>query len=294
MDEIENTILKIKNFEIQGTEKIYNSLIESFKNFALNLNDEKNFIKNLKEAREKIINESYEVMTINTINFVINDIEKSKEKNLNELKKILIKDIEKILEQKKKAEEKIYEFTENLIFDGAKILTHCYSTSVLNSIKKAKEKGKNFSVINTETRPNFTGRLTSKFLNDLNIKNIHISDFGISRIIDDIDFVLIGCEAIEENGIINKIGSKVISIVANFYNKKFYVLGQSLKFCKCKEKYLEKKRKSNEIWDINDKILIENFAYDFVEKKQISAIISEYGKLNFDETIEKFKNKLTF
>ncbi|MFN3527736.1 MAG: hypothetical protein ACK4YO_01370, partial [Candidatus Altarchaeaceae archaeon] len=268
-------------------------LIESFKNFALNLKDEKNFIENLKKAREKIINESYEVMTINTINFVIHDLEKNKG-NLDELKEILIKDIEKILKQKKDAEEKIYEFTENLIFDGAKILTHCYSKTVLNSIKRAKEKGKNFIVINTETRPNLTGRLTSKFLNELNIKNIHISDFGISRIINDIDFVLIGCDAIDENGIINKIGSNVISIVANFYNKKFYVLCDSLKFCKgCKEKYLKKKRKSEEIWDIkNENIFIENFAYDFVEKNNISGIISEYGKLCFDETIEKFKQKI--
>lgn len=291
MDEIEDIILKIKNFEIQGSGKIYNSLIYGFKNFALGIK-EKNFIENLKKVREKIIDNAYEVMTVNTINFVIFNLEKNKDENLEKLKKILCEDIDKILRYKEKAEEKICEFASNLIFDNSKILTHCYSTNVLNSIKRAKDKGKNFLVINTETRPNFTGRITSKFLSELNVKNIHIFDFEISRFINDIDFVLIGCDAITERGIVNKAGSEIISIVANFYKKEVYVLANSLKFCDCKEKYMEKRRKVEEVWDIKDnKIIVENFWYDFVDKKFISAVISEYGKLSFMESIEKFKLK---
>lgn len=301
MDEIEDTISKIKNFEIEGSGKIYNSLINSFKNFALGLDekdlDGKNFIENLKKAREKINDNVYEVMTINTIDLIILKLEKNKNENLETLKKNLCEYVDKILKYKQEAEEKICEFASDLIFNDSKILTHCYSTTVLNSIKKAKEKGKNFLIINTETRPNFTGRFTSKFLSELNVKNVYIFDSEISRFINEIDFALIGCDAITEDGIINKIGSYVISIVANFHKKDVYVLTSSLKFSStCKEKYMEKRRKAEEVWDIKDKskINIENFAFDFVDKKFISAVISEYGKLSFEESIEKFKSKDIF
>jgi translation initiation factor eIF-2B subunit alpha len=48
-----------------------------------------------------------------------------------------------------------------------------------------------------------------------------------------LDAVVFGAEAVMENGgIINKIGSAGIAIVAKALNKDVYVLAESIKFCK--------------------------------------------------------------
>ncbi len=284
----EEVVRKIKNFEIQGSE-ISRYAIESFKNFC----KEHNSVKDLEEANEILFaaKKSDSVMR-NCINFVMENLKNSKE-NLNE---VVDKSIAQFLEYKNNAEKEIFKI--DFIPQDAKILTHCYSRTIIEMLKNARNSGKNFTVINTETRPNFTGRMTSKEISKYGIKNIHITDSAVAHFIRDVNFVLIGCDAIDEYGILNKIGTLNITIIAKFYNKPVYVAVSGVKFYLAgKLKNIKEMRRNVEIWDKEkeenaqnlDKVEIENIAYDFVDKDLISKIISEFGNLNFDETIEKFK-----
>ncbi len=274
---------KIKNFEIQGSE-INRYAFESFKNFC----KEHNSIKDIEEAKEILCNaKKSDAVMRNCLNFVMRNLKNSKE-NLNE---VVDKGLAQFLEYKNNAEKKIFNYS-NFIPQDAKILTHCYSKTVIGILQNARNSGKNFTVINTETRPNFTGRMTSKEISKYGIKNIHINDSAVAHFIKDINFILIGCDAIDEYGILNKIGTLNIAIIAKFERKPVYVAVPSVKFCKeNKLSEIKELRKKEEIWveNKNLNIEIENIAYDFVDKDLISKVISEFGILNFDETIEKFK-----
>ena len=62
------------------------------------------------------------------------------------------------------AQNKINSKVLKLIKNNSIIFTHCHSTNVVNALVYARRKGKKFEVYNTETRPLFQGRKTSKEL----------------------------------------------------------------------------------------------------------------------------------
>jgi translation initiation factor 2B subunit (eIF-2B alpha/beta/delta family) len=85
---------------------------------------------------------------------------------------------------------------------------------------------------------------------------------------------------------VNKIGSEVIAQIAMNQKIPVYIIADSWKFTK-KNLPLEQ-RKLNEIWnDAPKDIKVKNPAFEFVPKKYIKAIVSEYGVLSFDKFVKK-------
>src|SRR3989344_5098234 len=68
---------------------------------------------------------------------------------------------------------------------GGVVFTHCHSTAVIDILKYAKQKGIKFEVYNTETRPNFQGRLTAKELAKAGIKLTMIVDEAVDALFEE-------------------------------------------------------------------------------------------------------------
>lgn len=176
------------------------------------------------------------------------------------------------------------------------IFTHCHSTNVVNALIYAKKHGKKFEVYNTETRPLYQGRRTSKELSKSSIKVTQFVDSAIAFALEkkrkkdqaQATKVFLGADALLSQGVINKIGSKLVSEIA-FNNKiPIIIVADSWKFTK--NKVPIEQRKLNEVWDkAPKKIKIENPAFEFVPKKYISKIISEYGSLRYDEFLKEVR-----
>lgn len=100
------------------------------------------------------------------------------------------------------------------------------------------------------------------------------------------DMVFLGADALLKEGIINKIGSGVISQIASSQKIPVYIIADSWKFTK--KKVPLEQRDLNEIWDnAPDKIKIRNPAFEFVDKKYIKGIISEHGLRTYDKFVKK-------
>lgn len=70
-----------------------------------------------------------------------------------------------------------------------------------------------------------TRRVDSLMFFDIN------NAFVVAHLMHRVDIILVGAEAIAENGgIINKMGTYQISLVAKALNKPFYVLAETFKF----------------------------------------------------------------
>jgi translation initiation factor 2B subunit (eIF-2B alpha/beta/delta family) len=172
------------------------------------------------------------------------------------------------------------------------IFTHCHSTNVTNSLISAKKRGKNFEVYNTETRPLYQGRKTSKELKKagINVTQFVDSALGVALSKEQgtkkVNRVFLGADAITKKGVVNKIGSEVIARIAKEEKIPVYIIADSWKFTK-KNLPLEQ-RKLNEIWDnAPKKIKIKNPAFEFIDKKYINAIVSEYGVLSYEKFLKK-------
>ncbi len=110
--------------------------------------------------------------------------------------------------------EKIVKIGVKRIPEGT-VFTHCHSSTVTAILKAAWDDGKRFSVINTETRPKFQGRITARELARHGIPVTHIVDSAAGVYVKEADLVLVGGDAVTADGfLINKIGTSQIMLIA--------------------------------------------------------------------------------
>lgn len=147
-----------------------------------------------------------------------------------DLKKELIRQGRRYATEALTYRRKIAELALDFIKDGSVILTHSYSRVVMQTLLLAHER-KRISVFVTEARPRGLGIKTAEALRAAGIPATVVLDSAVAYVMDKVDFVLVGSEAVvESGGLINAVGSNQIAIIARAANKPFYALAESYKF----------------------------------------------------------------
>ena len=192
------------------------------------------------------------------------------------------------------AQEEINKIIFKLIKNNSVVFTHCHSTNVSKALIYAHKKGKKFQVYNTETRPLFQGRKTAKELKKAGIKVTMFVDSAVGIALGKeqgtkkVSVIFLGADALLEEGVINKVGSEVVARIAKEEKIPFYIVADSWKFTK-KDIPIEQ-RKLNEIWDnAPENIKVKNPAFEFIDKKYISGIVTELGIMKYDNFLKKMK-----
>ncbi|KAI0695898.1 hypothetical protein BC835DRAFT_1344410 [Cytidiella melzeri] len=126
--------------------------------------------------------------------------------------------------------ERIARLTLGFIKDDSVILTHSYSRVVMRALLHA-HKTKRISVYVTEARPRGLGLKTHAALTAAGIPCTVVLDSAVAYVMDQVDFILVGSEAVvESGGLINAVGSNQMAIIAKAAHKPFYALAESYKF----------------------------------------------------------------
>lgn len=126
--------------------------------------------------------------------------------------------------------QKIAQYGEVLIKEGSKVLTFSSSGSILSILKKAKEEGKEFEVIASESRPMYEGRLLAKFLGNAGIPVTLIVDAAMGVFAKDAALVLIGADSVSETTFVNKVGTHYLCFLSKKYKIPLYVACERSKF----------------------------------------------------------------
>jgi len=148
-----------------------------------------------------------------------------------EVKNKLLERGHKFIDRLERSRETIGGLAVPFFRDGCTVLVHGYSRVVLAVIRIAHEHGRIFNVVCTESRPDSMGFRMATEINRLGIPCQVIMDSAAAAVMDHIDFVLCGSQVIcESGGIINKIGTYQLSLVAKEFGKPFYVAAESFKF----------------------------------------------------------------
>jgi len=198
------------------------------------------------------------------------------------------------------AQAKINKAVLGLIRNKDTLFTHCHSTNVSKALIYAHKKGKRFEVYTTETRPLYQGRKTALELRKSGIKVTMFVDSSMVLAIERENKkdkiyatkILLGADALLKEGIINKVGSGLVARIAKQEKIPFYIVADSWKFTK--KKIPIEQRPLNEIWDkAPRKIKIRNPAFEFVHKKYITGIITEFGLMKYDKFVRKMSGALS-
>lgn len=219
-------------------------------------------------------------------------------KNLRGIKRILIQEAKRMLEEDIDCCKRIGEYGASLIKKGSSILTHCnagalatagYGTA-LGVIKRAHEEGKRIKVFVDETRPRLQGaRLTTWELKREGIPFTLITDSmaGYFMKKKEINLVIVGADRIAGNGdVANKIGTYSLAVLAKEHRIPFYVACPTstidLKLLSGDRIPIEE-RDIREVTHMGGRALVPkgtraaNPAFDLTPNRYIKAIITEKG-----------------
>jgi len=182
-------------------------------------------------------------------------------------------------------QENIAKYGARLIRSGDVIMTHCHSSTVVRILAEAHAQGKKITVISTETRPKYQGRETAKELANIGIRTVMIVDSAANYYADEAERIMVGCDAItRDGGIVNKIGTSTLAIIAREHGIPFYSAASLLKYDP-ETKYPESIEERDPAELVGDKInefgnvTIRNPAFDLTPPSLVTGIITENGVL---------------
>jgi ribose 1,5-bisphosphate isomerase len=276
---------KIRRLEVQGARNVAIAAVKAIEAMASHTTivNRKDFLSELVKAQNLLFaTRETEPLMRNALRWVISQVEDSDERNVTELSNLVClcsQNFQKGLEASK---ERIAQIGANRIRDGSVVFTHCHSSTVTYLLEKAKQQGKNFGVVCTETRPAFQGRITAKEMLGLGVKTTFIVDSAARSLMNGVDTVFVGADAITSEGnVVNKIGTSSIAVLAHEARKPFYVVSELLKFdpdTLCGEYAKIEERCRIEVWqDAPSELLVRNPAFDVTPRELIHGVVCEEG-----------------
>lgn len=227
-----------------------------------------NFLNKLKSAKPEMT----------AIAALTGEIE-NKIKNLKNIKE-LNREIKSLLAVPSIDWEILTKKASKLVHKKRNVLTYSYSSTVLEVLIRLKKFG--FTVFVPESRPVFEGRKMALELQKTGIKVKFLTDAGVSRIIRDIDIVLLGADSFSKNYVINKTGTFAIALLSREFKIPCYVICGKNKFLNnslSKNRNAcftlnESPKKSKEIWSTKG-IEIINYYFESVPIKYFTGIVTD-------------------
>ena len=313
IDNIEACWEAIKKLQVRGAPAIGDAaaygMVLGLK--EITATDKEDFFAELKKKKEYLASARPTAVNLFwALDRMENKAFENREKEIGEIKEILLQEAENIRQSDEDTCKKIGEYGAALLKDGMTVLTHCnagrlatarYGTA-LSPIYVAKEKGINVKVFADETRPLLQGaRLTAYELMDAGVDVTLITDnmAGYVMKLGKIDMVIVGCDRVAANGdTANKIGTYGVAQLAKAHNIPFYVAGPfstiDLQTGSGREIPVEE-RDSEEVTNGFGKrtaplgVSVFNPAFDVTDHELITGFITEKGIITapFEENFRK-------
>ncbi|MFC3476977.1 translation initiation factor eIF-2B [Halobacterium litoreum] len=196
-----------------------------------------------------------------------------------EAKELTAAAIDSVVETVENAKHAAAEATAERIEDGQTLLTHDYSSTVLEALELAARDGKHLDVFVTEARPRHLGRKTARTLAEIDrISPTLVVDGASGYYLGDCDRVLLGMDCIVEDTYYNRVGTYPIAATAADVGTPVTVAGSSAKLV------AEGFRFENDFRDPSEVIReppegfeVKNPAYDATPTRLLDSVVTDEG-----------------
>jgi translation initiation factor 2B subunit (eIF-2B alpha/beta/delta family) len=160
------------------------------------------------------------------------------------------------------------------------ILTHSFSRTVLTTLLAAHRNGKHPRVVATESRPVGEGLALARTLADAGMEAVLIVDAAAGRWIADTTVILVGADAVADDGVVNKIGTSLIARAAAACGRPVYSLCSTEKLAPAGFRHRDAARPAQEVGrDIPRNVTVWNYYFDSTPLDLFSGIVTEEGIL---------------
>ena len=163
--------------------------------------------------------------------------------------------------------------------DEQTILTHDYSSTVLEAVEVATQDGKFLEAYVTEARPRYLGRKTARQFAAMDRVDPHLlADSAAGYYMDQIDVVVVGMDCIVGDTLYNRVGTFPIAATAARCDVPVVVVGSAAKRIEDGFVFENEFRSPSEVMrEPAEGFSVENPAYDATPVELVDAVITDDG-----------------
>jgi translation initiation factor eIF-2B subunit delta len=187
--------------------------------------------------------------------------------------------IEAVVDDVETAKHEAARHAVELLPDGSTVLTHDYSSTVLEAIELAAQEGHHIEVYVTEARPRFLGRKTARTLASIDrVDATLIVDSAAGHFLDECDRVVLGMSCIVDDTLYNRVGTFPIAATAAELAVPVSVFGASAKLIDEGFAFENDFRSPSEVMrEPAEGFDIENPAYDATPTHLLENVVTDDG-----------------
>ena len=167
----------------------------------------------------------------------------------------------------------------DVLEDGSTILTHDFSSTVMEAIELAAQGGHHLDVYVTEARPRFIGRKAVRTLAGIDrVEPTLVVDSAAGHYLDECDRVVVGMDCIVDDTLYNRVGTFPIAATAAELAVPVSVLGSSAKLIDEGFAFENEFRSSSEVMrEPADGFDVANPAYDATPTHLLDDVVTDDG-----------------
>ena len=210
---------------------------------------------------------------------IVRRVEEADADSVEEAKAATESAIEEIVNEIETAKHEAAKNGVELLPDGATILTHDYSSTVLEAIELAVQEGHHLEVYVTEARPRFLGRKTARTLATMDrVDATLVVDSAAGHYLDECDRVAVGMDCIVDDTLYNRVGTFPIAATASELAVPVSVFGSSAKIIEEGFAFENDLRSTSEVMrEPAEGFRIENPAYDATPTHLLENVVTNDG-----------------
>ncbi|CAJ52821.1 translation initiation factor eIF-2B [Haloquadratum walsbyi] len=203
--------------------------------------------------------------------------------DLDEAKKLLEEVIHRVVEDVTEGKSRAAAKAAPTLETDSTILTHDYSSTVLEAIERATSTKTSLKVYVTEARPRYLGRKAARRLAELMQVEPHLLvDSAAGSFLSDCDRVVVGMDCIVDETLYNRVGTFPIIATAAAVDVPVTVVGSAAKVVDGSFVFENEYRSPAEVsLEPLEDIMIENPAYDATPVSLIDQVITDNGVESF-------------
>ncbi|QRV15474.1 translation initiation factor eIF-2B [Haloterrigena salifodinae] len=219
----------------------------------------------------------------NAVREVVDDVSDADHDSVEEAKQYTRDKIDAVVSRVESGKELAAENAADLLEDGATLLTHDYSSTVLEALEQATDAGKSFEVYVTEARPRFIGRKTARALADLDgVETTLITDSAHGVYLEECDRVVVGMDCIVEDTLYNRVGTFPLASTAARLDVPVTVLGSASKIVSEGFVFENEFRPGSEVMpEPAEGFAVENPNYDATPIELLESVVTDEGRQTF-------------
>jgi translation initiation factor eIF-2B subunit delta len=208
---------------------------------------------------------------------VVRSVTDADPEDIETAKRLTEEAVDRVVDRVETAKHLAAENTAERLDDGETLLTHDYSSTVLEAVELAARDGKRLTIYVTEARPRYLGRKTVRTLAEIDRVEAHLLvDSASGYLLGECDRVVVGMDCIVGDTLYNRVGTFPIAATAAQVEVPVTVIGSGAKVIEDGFVFENEFRSPSEVMlEPAEGFAIENPAYDATPMRLVDEVVTD-------------------